>query len=448
MNLAIYMPRMHQMDFSNHGMGMGLHRGQLPLSQRDHQRGLTIGNIGQDLGVVVSTDPKPRLKWTPELHERFVDAVTQLGGPDKATPKSVMRVMGVKGLTLYHLKSHLQKYRLGKQSCKESTSDTNKDGASSDCNKGPNITGRDSNTRTNKKEAMHIAEALNAQVEVQKRLHEQLEVQRCLQLRIEAQGKYLQTILEKAQQALIYQTSTPARLGAEPAELVEMVSNVATDCNETASFSRSSASSSLMDMPTQDEAHYERDRSRAYFCDNDASIWHNEASVHDKLQDPSFNDNNGCIYKTDSEHELPQTREFNVCSMANSMWESNSHNSLLSSDSMKLIQAGQEQSHNENSLRIMDETVMKPTVERIASRISLPEERLPMLVQPPNAHLFQACLSGHEQGLFKNYDPCPPSMLVKRRKAVEGLDLNIGGDQGAPPQQGIQLDLNTYGWGR
>ena len=29
-----------------------------------------------------SADPKPRLRWTPELHQRFVDAVLQLGGAD------------------------------------------------------------------------------------------------------------------------------------------------------------------------------------------------------------------------------------------------------------------------------------------------------------------------------------------------------------------------------
>lgn len=37
---------------------------------------------GGDSGLVLTTDPKPRLRWTVELHERFVDAVTQLGGPD------------------------------------------------------------------------------------------------------------------------------------------------------------------------------------------------------------------------------------------------------------------------------------------------------------------------------------------------------------------------------
>lgn len=35
-----------------------------------------------DAGLVLSTDAKPRLKWTPELHERFIEAVNQLGGAD------------------------------------------------------------------------------------------------------------------------------------------------------------------------------------------------------------------------------------------------------------------------------------------------------------------------------------------------------------------------------
>lgn len=36
----------------------------------------------QDTHLILSSDPKPRLKWTPELHRRFADAVSQLGGAD------------------------------------------------------------------------------------------------------------------------------------------------------------------------------------------------------------------------------------------------------------------------------------------------------------------------------------------------------------------------------
>ncbi|KAL6838992.1 hypothetical protein ACP4OV_031219 [Aristida adscensionis] len=142
---------------------------------------------------------RQRLRWTNELHERFVEAVTQLGGPDRATPKGVLRIMGVPGLTIYHVKSHLQKYRLAKYIPDSST----------DGNKGDNKDPGDLLAGLEGSSGLQISEALKLQMEVQKRLHEQLEVQRQLQLRIEAQGKYLQKIIEEQQRLTGVKPETP-----------------------------------------------------------------------------------------------------------------------------------------------------------------------------------------------------------------------------------------------
>ncbi|XP_022961084.1 protein PHR1-LIKE 1-like [Cucurbita moschata] len=129
---------------------------------------------------------RPRMRWTPELHEAFVEAVNKLGGSENATPKGVLKLMNVEGLTIYHVKSHLQKYRTARYKPE-----------SSEGSSGKKINHIEEMKSLDLKTSMGITEALRLQIEVQKRLHEQLEIQRNLQLRIEEQGKYLQEMFEQ-----------------------------------------------------------------------------------------------------------------------------------------------------------------------------------------------------------------------------------------------------------
>jgi hypothetical protein len=56
------------------------------------------------------------------------------------------------------------------------------------------------------------------------------QVQRHLQLRIEAQGKYLQSVLEKAQETLAKQNAGSVGLETAKMQLSELVSKVSTEC--------------------------------------------------------------------------------------------------------------------------------------------------------------------------------------------------------------------------
>ncbi|KAK8280001.1 hypothetical protein V6Z12_D09G147300 [Gossypium hirsutum] len=94
--------------------------------------------------------------------------------------------MDTQGLTIFHVKSHLQKYRTARympeftQEGRTSTTDL---------------------TQIDVKTGLHLTEALQLQLDVQRRLNEQLEFQRNLQLRIEEQGRRLKMMIDEQQKA-------------------------------------------------------------------------------------------------------------------------------------------------------------------------------------------------------------------------------------------------------
>ncbi|KAI4324474.1 hypothetical protein MLD38_029962 [Melastoma candidum] len=127
---------------------------------------------------------KERLRWTQDLHDRFVEAVEQLGGADRATPKGILKAMAIQGLTIYHVKSHLQKYRISKFIPESATK--SKVDRRSISEMLPNFSSSC---------AAQLREAIQVQKEYQKRLSDQLEIQKSLKQKIEAQRRFLEKLV-------------------------------------------------------------------------------------------------------------------------------------------------------------------------------------------------------------------------------------------------------------
>ncbi|KAI3498924.1 hypothetical protein L1887_34711 [Cichorium endivia] len=68
-------------------------------------------NLNKPIVRAYNRSKFPRLRWSNELHKFFENVVDRLGGVDRATPKMVMQMMNVKGISVSHIKSHLQMCR-------------------------------------------------------------------------------------------------------------------------------------------------------------------------------------------------------------------------------------------------------------------------------------------------------------------------------------------------
>ncbi|KAJ7976018.1 Myb-like transcription factor family protein [Quillaja saponaria] len=154
----------------------------LPLPSERNQTAFPsnpCGTVSISSGSSASSGKK-RIRWTKDLHEKFVMCVKDLGGPEKATPRAILKIMKSDVLTILHVKSHLQKYRTT-MCMQQSVQERN---------------GTDGAHQLHLKLNTQIKKALQLQLDVQRSLQEQLEIQQNLQLIIEEQKKQLNMMID------------------------------------------------------------------------------------------------------------------------------------------------------------------------------------------------------------------------------------------------------------
>ncbi|KAF3446216.1 hypothetical protein FNV43_RR11395 [Rhamnella rubrinervis] len=93
------------------GTGISDQNGKLSKKRKDQNDDEDEENDENGNDEDPSSQKKPRVVWSVELHRKFVAAVNQLG-IDKAVPKKILDLMNVEKLTRENVASHLQKYRL------------------------------------------------------------------------------------------------------------------------------------------------------------------------------------------------------------------------------------------------------------------------------------------------------------------------------------------------
>lgn len=103
-------PQQQQLAHAQAQYKQHLNQQQQHVSQQQQQHHAAAGSSGGG-GGGRGGPGQSRMAWTPALHDMFVAAVEQLGGARQATPRDILTLMPVPGLSRDNVKSHLQKYR-------------------------------------------------------------------------------------------------------------------------------------------------------------------------------------------------------------------------------------------------------------------------------------------------------------------------------------------------